>query len=54
MVQECDLLAALSTAVIAATLAVMLNAPPPPRVGERCISRDSNPGHIDGDDVFYH
>ena len=20
----------------------------------RCISRESNPGHIDGNDVFYH
>ena len=22
--------------------------------GLRCISRESNPGHIDGNDVFYH
>ena len=21
---------------------------------EKCISRESNPGHIDGNDVFYH
>ena len=21
---------------------------------EACISRESNPGHIDGNDVFYH
>jgi hypothetical protein len=31
------------------------NAHPPP-LGreENCISRESNPGHIDGNDVFYH
>ena len=23
-------------------------------VTEKCISRESNPGHIDGNDVFYH
>ena len=23
-------------------------------VNEKCISRESNPGHIDGNDVFYH
>jgi len=21
---------------------------------QKCISRESNPGHIDGNDVFYH
>ena len=21
---------------------------------EKCISRESNPGHIDGNDIFYH
>ena len=24
------------------------------RMEEKCISRESNPGHIDGNDVFYH
>ena len=26
----------------------------PPHTKQQCISRESNPGHIDGDDVFYH
>ena len=42
------------TACLKRTVRASKRTPYLGRVAQMCISRESSPGHIDGNDVFYH